>query len=211
MPGMARPGRAVPSCAGRIDHVVEVGQDVIAVGGIAEPPPRAVRDEQLLAQQRLGELRQVGAQAAVLGERGAQRIGDEIGMRRTACSRPTGPAKPEEFELQRVGDGAGDAAHDQVDRHQAVQRLQRHAVVGDAQVAAFHQQQAEVAGEVGVAEEVVVARARRQQGDGRDRRGWRGARARACSCWKKGASRSALQAAKMSPATLVCTMRLASA
>ena len=70
-------------------------------------------------------------------------------------------------ELERIRHRAGDAAHDQVDRHQAVQRLERDAVAGHAQVAAFDQQQAEIAGEIGMAEEIVVARPRRQQGDGR--------------------------------------------
>ncbi len=77
------------------------------------------------------------------------------------------PGKTRCVELERIGRVAGHAAHDQVDRHQAVQRLERHAVAGDAQVAAFHQQQPEIAGEIGVAEEVVVARPGRQQRDGR--------------------------------------------
>ena len=94
------------------------------------------------------------------------------------------------------------AAHDEVDGHQATQRFERNAVVGDAKVRAFHEQQPEVAGKVGMAEKIVVAGPRGQQSDG-----WvdaiGAARQRRPSCRKNGASRRALQAAKMSPATLV--------
>ena len=47
------------------------------------------------------------------------------------------------------------------------ERLEEDAVAGGAQVAALDQQIAEVAGEVGMAEIVVVVRARRQQRDAR--------------------------------------------
>ena len=60
---------------------------------------------------------------------------------------------------------AVDAAHDEVDALQSLQGLEEHAIAGGAQVAALDQEIAEVAGEVGMAEIVVVVRPRRQQRD----------------------------------------------
>ena len=136
-----------------------------AMGGVAQPPPLAILQQQLLAQQRARQLRQIGAQAAVLGDGRPQRIGGEIGMPAHGLKQAHRPGEIR-LKLERVGRRAGDAAHDQVDRHQAVQRLERHAAVGDAQVSALHEQETEVAGEVGMAEEIVVARSGRQQRDG---------------------------------------------
>ena len=151
---------------GTDDHVLEVGERVPAALRVAQPPPRPVRHQQLLAQHRLGELRQIGAQAAVLGQRRSQRIDHEVGLLAQGLQQTHRAGEARGVELQRVRYAARHAAHDQVDRHQAVQRLERDTVAGHAQIAALHQQQAEVAGEIGVAEEVAVARARRQQGNG---------------------------------------------
>ena len=162
--GAARPGRAL--VRGTDHHVLEIGESVPAALRVAQPPPGPIRHQQLLAQHRLGELRQVGAQAAVLGQRRAGRVDHEVGLLAQCLQQTHRAGEARGVQLQRIRYAARHAAHDQVDRHQAVQRLERDAVAGDAQIAALHQQQAEVAGEIGVAEEVAVARPRRQQGNG---------------------------------------------
>ena len=161
----ARPGRALVRRAD--DHAVEVGQRMPARRRLAQPRARPVGDGQVLAQQLVGEPRQIGAEPTVLGQRRAQRVDHQVGLLAHGLQQTHRPGKARGIELERIGDGAGDAAHDQVDRHQAFERLQGDAIADHAQVAALHQQQAEVAGQIGVAEEIVVARARRQQGDAR--------------------------------------------
>ena len=168
--GAARPRRALVRRAD--DDLLDVGQCVLADRGIAEPPARSVRDQQILAEDGLGELRQIGAQSAVFGQRRSQRIGDEIRMLAHGLQQSHGPGETRCVELERIGRVAGHAAHDQVDRHQAVQRLERHAVAGDAQVAAFDQQQPEIASQISVAEVVVVARARASAARWSGRRDW---------------------------------------
>jgi len=49
--------------------MIEVGQRVATARRVPQPPPGPVRDEQVLAEDRTGELGQIGAQAPVLGER----------------------------------------------------------------------------------------------------------------------------------------------
>ena len=77
-----------------------------------------------------------------------------------------------------------------------MQRLERDPIAGHAQVAALDQQQPQIAGEIGVAERSRCGAGPASAGRWWDRRGRRAARARACSCWKNGASRSALAGAE---------------
>ncbi len=163
--GTPWPGRALVRRAD--DHAVEVGERMPPRRRLAQPRARSVGDDEILAQQFVGKPRQIGAEAAVLGQRRAQRVDHQVGLLAHGLQQPHRPGKARRIQFERIGDGAGDAAHDQVDRHQAFERLQRDAVADHAQVAALHQQQAEVAGKIGMAEEIVVARARREQGNGR--------------------------------------------
>ena len=57
-----RAARAARALLRRTDHhAIEVGQHVPALLGLAEPKARGVRDEQLLAQEMLGDRRQIAA------------------------------------------------------------------------------------------------------------------------------------------------------
>ena len=54
---------------------------------------------------------------------------------RAACNRPGTPSKRIVAQLQRIAEVAADAAEDHIDRQQAAQRLQEHALIADGQVA----------------------------------------------------------------------------
>ncbi len=148
-------------------HAVEVGDDVLAVGGVAEPPPRRIGDEQVFAIEAPADRRQVGAEPAILRHGRAECVAHQIGCLAACLHEAARAAVTRAVEFEGIGLAAVDAAHDEVDALQSLQRLQKDAVARGAQVAALDEQIAEIAGEVGMAEVVVVVRARRQQRDAR--------------------------------------------
>ena len=68
-------------------------------------------------------------------------------------------------QLERIAEVVVEPAEDDVDRLQAVERLEEHAAVAHGQVAALDEREAEIAREVGVLEVGLVVRAGRQQDD----------------------------------------------
>ena len=213
LPNCAPPGPAGALLRRADDHAVEVGHARAARLAASPSHQRGASAMQqiLAAAGCLAESRQIGAEPAVLRDGRAERVAHQIGrlaagLHAARTGRRSASASSSSGSAWRPVD----AAHDQVDALQALQRLQEDAVAGRAQVAALDQQIAEIAREIGMAEIVVVVRARGQQRDARVAA--LGERVRlACRRWKNGASRMALQASKMSPATCVCTTRLASA
>ncbi len=159
--GASRPRRVL---VGRPDHhVIEVRQDVRLGLGVAQPPAAPIGDQQLFAEQTPRQVRQVDRKAPVFGQRRAQGVGDEIGVLAHGLQHADRAREARAVEFERIGLRAGNTAHHEIDRHQPVERLQRHPVARNAQVGPLHEDQAEVAREIGMAEEVVVVRPRREQ------------------------------------------------
>jgi hypothetical protein len=61
------------------DEIVETLCHMPARGRVAEPPALGVVQHQVFAEQRLGEMRQIGTEPAVLHHGRPDRIDDEIG------------------------------------------------------------------------------------------------------------------------------------
>ena len=95
----------------------------------------------------------------------AERVGDRdvAGANRLDQARHAQHRVLAQFE--RIAEVVVLAAHDQVHRQQAAERLEVDAIVADRQVAAFDQRVAEVARQEGVLEVGLVVRAGRQQHD----------------------------------------------
>ena len=111
--------------------------------------------------------RQVGAEAAVLCHRRAERIAHQRRGLAARLHQAGGTAVARAVELERIGLAAVDAADDEIDALQALERLQEQTVAGGAQISTFDQQISEVAREICMAEIVVVVRSGRQQRDAR--------------------------------------------
>ena len=175
---MARPGRAVPSCAGRMTIC-----SMLASTCVADWPGRPATTS---VRRRSAAPRPESSWRVSAGRRSSPRFSasadpsaltTKSGCRRTACSSPTGPAKPD------ASSSSGSATAPATQRTIRSIGIRPCSVLSetrspvDAQVSAFHEQQPEIAREVGVAEEIVVARAPASAGRWSGRRDRRAARA----------------------------------
>ena len=153
---------------GRRDHqIVEPLHDIVAHGGIAEPPGRDVRQRQFAAEHRRRQRRQEAQHGARFDHAGAQRIGHHHGAVADRLHQ-TGHAQPRAgAQLQRIGEIGIEAAQQHLGALQTGHGANEHAVVADGQVLAFDQQKAEIAREIGVLEIGLVHRPGRQHADRR--------------------------------------------
>ena len=166
-PYCAPPGRPVPSCAWWMTMRSRLAMTCWRFAASPSHRRGASAMSRSSPNRCLADRREVGAEPAVLRHGRAERIAHQIGRLAARLHEAARPTVACGVELERIGLAAVDAAHDEVDALQSFQRLQEDAVARGAQIAALDQQIAEVAGEIGVAEVVVVVRARRQQRDAR--------------------------------------------
>ena len=152
----------------RRDHqVVEPLHDVVAHGGIAEPPGRDIRQRQLAAEHGRRERRQEAQHGARLDHAGAERVGHHHGAVADRLHE-TGHAEPRAgVQLQRIGEIGIETAQQHLGALQAGHGADEDAVVAHRQVLALDQQEAEIAREIGVLEIGFVQRPGRQHADRR--------------------------------------------
>ena len=132
-------------------------------GLVAEPFPRSVGQDQILAEEVLREPRQVGTETAVLDDGGARGI-DDGSRRPSARSQEAGRSvEAAGIELERVDRAALGAAHDEIDLLQAFERLEINLAALHPEVRSLDQEIAEVARKIGVGEIVLVVRPRREE------------------------------------------------
>ncbi len=135
-----------------------------------------VGQDRLLAQVIPDDPRHVGVDRLVVGDPGADRVGERdvagaIGPHQPGHAEQA--VRPERFGIEKI---VVDPAVDHVDRGEARSRLHEHPIVFDDQVVALDQRDTELAGEKDVLEIGRVEDARRQEDDlrvvdalGRDR------------------------------------------
>ena len=130
-------------------------------GQILRPPtpPRTGRGEQqLLPQQAPGHRRQKFDKAGRFHQPAAQRVGHRHARLPHRLHQARRAGQRRTVELQRIALPVGHPTQENIDRHQATERLEIDPVVAHRQVATFDQRVAQIAGEVGVLE---IGRARR--------------------------------------------------
>ncbi len=152
---------------------------MVALPRLAAPPRRHRRQRQVLAEQVPAQAGQEGQHRRRLEHAAAERVGhgDAAGPHR--LDQAGDAERRVAAQLQRIAEAVVHAAEHDVDRLQALDRLQEDGLVADGQVAAFDEHEAEIAGQIGVLEVGLVEGARREQHDarrvGRSRRQRRGA------------------------------------
>ena len=160
-------GGRSPENADAITRSSSRSHDIVAHGGIAEPPGRDIRQRQFAAEHRRRERRQEAQHGARFDHAGAERIGDHHGAVADRLHQ-TGHAQPRAgAQLQRIGEIGIETAQQHLGALQARHGADEDAVVADGQVFAFDQKKAEIAREIGVLEIGFVQRPRRQHADRR--------------------------------------------
>ena len=109
-----------------------------AIGRVAEPQARGIGDEQILAQHVLADRRQIASKAAVLGHGRAEGIAHELRRLAAGLQQSRRTVVGVGVELEGIGLASVDAAHDEVDALQSLERLQENAVARRPQVAGLH-------------------------------------------------------------------------
>ena len=146
----------------RLDHhLLETRDDVIALPRLAAPPRRHRRQRQVLAEQVPAQAGQEGQHRRRFEHAAAERVGhgDAAGPHR--LDQPGDAERRVAAQLQRIAEAVVHAAEHDVDRLQALDRLQEDGLVADGQVAALDEHEAEIAGQIGVLEVGLVEGARR--------------------------------------------------
>ena len=151
-----------------LDHAArQLRQHGFHGDALAAPPTGQRWQRQFLAQQVAGDRRQKSQQGGRLEKAGTRRIGDEDVARADRLQQAGHAQVRVGPQLERVQEFVVQPLEDAVHRLQAVQRLEVQALVAHREIAAFHQGQAQVAGQVGVLEIGLVVRARGEQHDAR--------------------------------------------
>ncbi len=162
---------AVPSVGellgeGRRDHhAVEFSDHLLAHVGAAEPPRRDIRHFQLGAEHDRRQRRQERQHGARLDQAGAERIDDDDlavahGLQQSGDAEPRGGV-----EFERIGEIGIDPPQHHFGAPQTRNGADEDAVVLHDEILAFHQEEPEIAGEIGVLEIGLVHRPGRQQAD----------------------------------------------
>ena len=141
------------------DELVEVGEHVAASLGVAAPPGLHRREQELLAQQVLGQSGQERQHARVLEHPAAEGVDDRHRAEARGLDQPGHAEHRVAAELQRVAEHGVGAAQDHVDGLQPAEGPQPHPAVAHGQVGGLHQRVAEVRGQVGVLEGGLAGRA----------------------------------------------------
>ena len=154
------------------DEFAEIVEHVGEVLRLAAAPGRHVLQDRLFAEIEFHDLRHVGVDRLVVGDAGADRVGERDVAGRIGRHQPGHAERGIRAEGEGVEEIVVDAAIDHVDALQALGGAHEHLVVLDDEVAALDQFDAELVGEEGVLVIGGIVDAGRQQ---RDRRLGRGA------------------------------------
>ncbi len=148
-------------------EIVEVGDDGGALRLLAAPPGGDIRQAQILAQELAAELRHEAHHRRRFEHAGAKRIGERDAALADGLDE-AGDAKPRmRVEFERIGEIAVDAPPDHVGALEAGDGAHMHLALAHGEIAALDQNEAEIAGEIGLFEIGFVKRARRPQADAR--------------------------------------------
>ena len=104
-------------------HAIEIVDDVAPIRHLAQPAAGGVGNDQILCKQLAADGRQVGAEATVLRHRRTERIAHELRGLAAGLHQPRRPAVARRVELEGVRLPAIDAAHDEIDALEALQRF----------------------------------------------------------------------------------------
>ena len=148
-------------------HLVEPRQHGVALARLAAPPGRDVRQDQVLAGDLARDRRQEAHQRPRLDDAGAEAVGDmDIALAHRLDQ--AGDAESGlRVQFERVGEVAVDAPPDHVGALEAGDGAHMHPALAHQEVAALDQQEAEIAGKIGLLEVALVERSRGQQADAR--------------------------------------------
>ena len=138
------------------DELIQVVQHVFALTLLSAPPGRDARNLELLAEEELAQGRQEAQQRVALHEAAAERIGDRDPARARGLQKPGDADHRVGAQLERIAHLRADAAHDQVDGLQALDRLQVDAVVTHGEIGALDDAEPEIARKVSVLEVVLL-------------------------------------------------------
>ena len=157
---------AAARLAGRLEHeLIDPRQRRLALLEILEPVGRDVRQQRLLAEVEADHLRHVAVDRLVVGDAGADRVGDRHVPGAIRADQPRHPEQRVGAELERVDEGVVEPAVDRVDARQAARRAHVADVVADDQIGGLDQLDAHLAGQEGVLEVGAVGHSRRPDDD----------------------------------------------
>jgi hypothetical protein len=135
-----------------------------ALGSLAAPPCRDVRQGERFPEQHFGNSRQEGEQRPRFEYPRAQRVDDGRVASSDGADETGGAEARAAFELQRIGIAGIEPPPEHADRTQPVDRPDHEAATLDGQVLTFNQHQTEIACDIRVLEIGLVQRPRRQDG-----------------------------------------------
>ena len=155
-----------------LDHqFAEIVEHVGQILRLAAAPGRHVLQDRLFAEIEFHDLRHVGIDRLVVGDAGADRVGQRDVAGRIGRHQPGHAERRIRAEGQGIEEIVVDAAVDHVDALQALGGAHEHLVVLDDEVAALDQFDAQLVGQEGVFVIGGIVDAGRQQRDRRLRRG----------------------------------------
>ena len=134
---------------------------------LAAAESRDVLEQRILAEIEFDEVRHIAVERLVVGDAGADCIGDGHIACQIGAHKARDPQHRGRIEHQRVEEVVVDATVDDVDALRPAGRAHEHDVVGDEEVAALDQFDAELVGEEGMFVIGRIERTRRQQDDHR--------------------------------------------
>ncbi len=138
-------------------------EHVVALARLAAPPGRDARDRELLVEEVAAQARQEAQERVALDEARAERVADHDLARARGLQEARHADHRVRAQLERIAELGADPAHDEIDRLEALDGLQIHAVVADREVRALDDAEAEIAREVRVLEVILRFLPRRQE------------------------------------------------
>ncbi len=147
------------------DHVVEIVDHVLAFRRLPAPPCRNRRQHQVLATQPARKSWQEGQERPRFHDARAERVDHRDRALPNRLRQPRRADARTAVELQRIGKGRIEAAPYNADRLQPGDGANHQPAVGDREVLALEQHDAEIAGDVSVLIVRLVERSRRHDRD----------------------------------------------
>ena len=157
--------RGVRQESGADYQIADPCPDMIALARLAAPPGRDVGQDQVGPQHRLRQLRQEGGEGARFDHARPRPIADHQAATRAGIVQVGHADARLAVERQRIEEAAVHPAPQAVDALQPLNGAYEQAAIRHDQVVAFYQQQAEIAGKMGLLGIALVEAARRQQAD----------------------------------------------
>ena len=165
LPADGAPEAEPVAVLGYRDQLVEVIENIVQILRPSAPPRPHRRQQQVFAEQMPTEVGLKRQDRSGFDDARSERVRDRHVAAPRGLDETRDAVRGVGAQLQRIAQAVVESAEDDIDRLEAIERLDEDTTVADRQIAILDEGQSEIPGEIGVLEVRFVVRARRQQHD----------------------------------------------